>query len=460
MDLFYYITPSQAQVITSHVKTNTIYDYLGVLPTWNPRKSYHDVKDSSLTLIARSGSVTCEPTSIGKAGTPPDPDKSCESYSEFWIMSSGSVLAVRRKYKTLVETFGEIGGVKTVLAFLLFVVYFQYNGYAQKRAILQMMYPELTTEQSYLQHLNNLPATTDSEPSGKMLSKEQIQSNQPSSTKLEIFEPSQTSVSRSKPLGEVTTAKFHQQYEDVKEVLIKQMMMNLDVSEISRELQILRFLSSLLLTPEHLDKTRHLSLLEAELLCVSQNQDVQQLAPPQLVSSLRTAIDEYLDQKILQMTNKIKISDNGNAPSEQHRSSVKINSVKAADSGESSHRKHESPRGKGFDRTYSSLVNPEALGNTPGSRPDSHRMSPSGSNSRLSKMAAHSSKVSKTEVQIEVPQGWGPTTRPQSPVFKEQPISEVSDQRMVSASNPILAASKRISRFNRTAVAKPGGGHL
>jgi len=142
MDAFYYVNPSASQIAMGTVKTNSISDYLGLIPQWQMKKLYYDMKDIKVSVGYRDSSVQCTPDQIG-----PNNTGGCTSYFEFWIMSSGTTSTLRRKYKTLVETFGEIGGVQSVMYIILSLLYIQYNKYAREKYLLNRLYPFLNTHQ-------------------------------------------------------------------------------------------------------------------------------------------------------------------------------------------------------------------------------------------------------------------------------------------------------------------------
>ena len=457
MDLFYYINPTMAQIVTTRVKTNTIYDYLGVIPTWNARQSYHDMKDSLVTLVSRGPSITCDPTAVGKAGSPPNPDLTCESYFELWMMSSGTVLTVRRKYKTLVETFGEIGGVKTVLAFLLFLIYFQYNGYAQKKVILQMIYPELVSEESYIKHLQDLPTSQVSSGGSRKTANGSDEKLASANTKLEIAEPSDIQPPTQVAAVRVSEPSAKLQYLEVKDSLIKHMMTNLDVSEIARELQTLRFISSLLFSSEQIDQIRQLALLDVELAYVIQRKQMlpeEDSLPPEPICTLRSSIHDYLDHRISQVSSRIRHGHSVGVTPVKKQVSFSRNAVGYTQSGLLLGAQTGSPRDSKPLGAYSSLVSPEAAAFSPPSKGgDSQRANSNRNNQRITKISLNSIVMARPDPRGDISHNSSPRGRHESPVFKEAVIHE----EVVSpdpSTNPKLAASKRISRFHKTALAR------
>jgi len=104
IDKLYYIVPETAQYVTSMVKSGVILDYIGFLPSWQERARYNDLKETFNTISRRY------PASIQCPQTVNDEYEDCPAYLEFTLMSSGTQLKIKRRFKTIMETFGEIGG--------------------------------------------------------------------------------------------------------------------------------------------------------------------------------------------------------------------------------------------------------------------------------------------------------------------------------------------------------------
>ena len=133
-DSLYYITPAISQKYNVRLKSNEVTDYRGFIPAWTTRAKFFDIKDTFFNVAARpTASTTCASADIK------DIDK-CPSYLEYIIQSSGHVMVVNRKYKTLSETFGELGGVNSVVFMVFLIGYLIYNIQIRKQVLLDQVY--------------------------------------------------------------------------------------------------------------------------------------------------------------------------------------------------------------------------------------------------------------------------------------------------------------------------------
>jgi hypothetical protein len=146
-DFFYYISPKSTQIYNVRIKYSEIYDLLGFIPEWYQKVDFYDFKDSIYNIGDRdSGITTCTAESI-------DSSTDCPSYFDYVLQSSGYVNTYNRRYKTLSEIFGEIGGVNCAVLLSFTMVYFFYNRVVRERLILHRVYGGLLKRGS-LAHLD------------------------------------------------------------------------------------------------------------------------------------------------------------------------------------------------------------------------------------------------------------------------------------------------------------------
>ena len=67
----------------------------------------------------------------------------CVPYLQYVIQSSGSINRVSRRYKTISETFAELGGIQSVLYFLVLLIHASYNNRVANRHIAKLLMEEV-----------------------------------------------------------------------------------------------------------------------------------------------------------------------------------------------------------------------------------------------------------------------------------------------------------------------------
>lgn len=130
VDFLYYVNSATSQLYTARIKNNLIKDYRGLPPVWNTRTSVFDIKDIFYNPKYRS------PTQVRCSAADLHSD-TCSSYFEFSMQSSGAVLNYARTYKTIVQTFAEIGGINQFIYTLVFLLYIRYHTTATKKFLLK-----------------------------------------------------------------------------------------------------------------------------------------------------------------------------------------------------------------------------------------------------------------------------------------------------------------------------------
>ena len=157
-DVLYYLNPSMVQYYNTRIKFNIVKDFRGVLPSWKERSSFYDIKDTFYNAGSRDPSqVTCDEIDVYDS-------TKCVSYLEMMFQSSGSVSKINRRYKTLTETFGELGGIKEVLLLVFVLIYYRFNLNARDQYLIDHVYG-FADSQTSPQTGNNDKETNDNIPS-------------------------------------------------------------------------------------------------------------------------------------------------------------------------------------------------------------------------------------------------------------------------------------------------------
>ncbi len=185
-DALYYINPKAVQLYNARIKFNRVMDFIGVMPKWTERKSYFDIKEVFYNVASRLESQTTCPSSQVKDNS------QCSSYLELTLQSSGSVMRINRRYKTLSETCGELGGIKEVLLLIFLLCYYRYSLQARDEYLIENVYGDLDQFQRLSQekavHINKSeqPTGRDARPIGMFDSKSNGQPSKDAFKKLAI----------------------------------------------------------------------------------------------------------------------------------------------------------------------------------------------------------------------------------------------------------------------------------
>ena len=132
-DYFFKINPSAVQHYQKKVQMNSIWDDNGFLFGEKLRLSFTSVQSTHPTFEYRdSFSIQCTPNSVGT--------DACQAYLRLDVMSGGRQERYMREYKGLIETLGEIGGIKELLFTVLSYIYYAYNTREMKRKLVKSVY--------------------------------------------------------------------------------------------------------------------------------------------------------------------------------------------------------------------------------------------------------------------------------------------------------------------------------
>ena len=127
----YFLNPDANQHYLYEFKKNVVMDYLGLLPTWQETSSFFDLHQSKYQSSYRKNSQT--------SCTAADP-AACQSYLSIEYRSSRVMTTISRRYKSIVEAFGEMGGVNEVLYILFALAYFRYNNSVREERIMNKVF--------------------------------------------------------------------------------------------------------------------------------------------------------------------------------------------------------------------------------------------------------------------------------------------------------------------------------
>ncbi len=132
---FLAVHPGLLQLKVARVQLNEVFDFRGVFPQWLPRLNFSVLSENLHTSLGwrDSALTTCSPQQLAD-------DSSCQPFLEYSYQSSSNFDQFKRRYKSLPEVAGEIGGVKSVLFFLFILFYSRYNDRVQQKYILQTVY--------------------------------------------------------------------------------------------------------------------------------------------------------------------------------------------------------------------------------------------------------------------------------------------------------------------------------
>lgn len=135
-EYLYYLNPGSVQMLTQSLKRVNVFNYEGLIPTWNKFFTYSELGTIFTTSSYRDPSkIQC--TAEEAAATV---ENSCRSYFEFNIQASGQSVSVKRRYKTMTETFGEIGGVKEVIIIVIGSFYAFFHAKYFDQAMISKIY--------------------------------------------------------------------------------------------------------------------------------------------------------------------------------------------------------------------------------------------------------------------------------------------------------------------------------
>jgi hypothetical protein len=139
-DTYFYINPGLSQMANVIIKKNISNDYIGLFPKWTQTHEFFDIREvHSIGTYRDENSITCHPAVILDS-------KLCPSYINYVIKSSGTLLRVGRRYRTIFETFGEIGGINGILYMLLVFVYSRFNERYRRELLISKTFGFLSSD--------------------------------------------------------------------------------------------------------------------------------------------------------------------------------------------------------------------------------------------------------------------------------------------------------------------------
>lgn len=141
----YTLDPSRTQRTAINLQSHKLEDYIGVLPKWVETDTFFDaIRVEGLEGSRTNSKLSCTLQEIE------DLSPSCQSYYEQTYRSSNSISVTRRKYKTMAETLGSIGGTNGVIIIVLTFLYSPINRRKRDTYLLEKVYSLLVSEQSQI----------------------------------------------------------------------------------------------------------------------------------------------------------------------------------------------------------------------------------------------------------------------------------------------------------------------
>ena len=132
-DNYFYVNPTVGQRYESKLMRTEIYDSRGFLSEESLESTFSSNERVQMNLFSREESQTsCSPEELD--------DGRCRAYFYFETISGASLLKVTRNYKGMIETFGDIGGIRE-LVYLLFIYFYSfYNQQVQKQVLVEQVF--------------------------------------------------------------------------------------------------------------------------------------------------------------------------------------------------------------------------------------------------------------------------------------------------------------------------------
>ena len=129
------VHPGLLQLKVARVQLNEVLDFRGIFPLWRPLLNFSVLGEHhSGSLGWRDASqLQCLPQQL-------EDDHACQPLLEYSYQSSSNFDQFKRRYKSLPEAAGEVGGVKSALFFLFCLLYSRYSSRVQQEHIRQQVY--------------------------------------------------------------------------------------------------------------------------------------------------------------------------------------------------------------------------------------------------------------------------------------------------------------------------------
>ena len=138
----HYPTLGLKQTYNAKMHLLQIWDYIGYLPEWQMRDQFYEIDSKNTFLATRDEDlITCtaEDALSSDAGR-------CTPYIEFLFQSSGITISLQRKYKTLFETLGSIGGTNSLVYLVIILIYRPINKRQRTTHLLSKVFPIICKE--------------------------------------------------------------------------------------------------------------------------------------------------------------------------------------------------------------------------------------------------------------------------------------------------------------------------
>ena len=201
-DEYLYLTTNTGQRVMNKMKINEIYDSRGWLSENSLKQRFITIDKATASQYDRTlGQTSCTLAEID--------DYSCMPYLYMVYTSGGASEKTTRTYQGITESLGQVGGVKEVLIFMFTLVYILYQQHQYKKVLLNSVYGSFNHE-----HVKINPDDKDAE---------------------------------KKRLADIKQDKRDKKY---KKLAVESIEEVLDITLLAKEINSLKFITDVLLTPE------------------------------------------------------------------------------------------------------------------------------------------------------------------------------------------------------------------
>ena len=127
------IDPGSFMQLDYAMKQNKIIDSYGFLRSDKQRMSFVDVSKEARVSNGRNGLIT-------KCAAGEESMEACPPYLKVEIHASGTTLLMERSYRSITDTFGDIGGLKEILLLVISFFYGFYNQFFLKKFVADKVF--------------------------------------------------------------------------------------------------------------------------------------------------------------------------------------------------------------------------------------------------------------------------------------------------------------------------------
>ena len=151
---YYYINFVSTQQFNSRMQLIQVRDFVGIIPSWQLVTQLYDIEGTTVNQLYRDSSQL----SCSKEKAFSDDSSLCKAYIEFALLSSGQISVSKRKFKSLFEALGSIGGTNSIIFFALIIIYRPLNMKTFKKHLLKKVFPLIYKTNTFEDYDNYLEA--------------------------------------------------------------------------------------------------------------------------------------------------------------------------------------------------------------------------------------------------------------------------------------------------------------